>query len=109
MLSNILIVQYSSINEEINIINMGEESPYVHLGVEGHFFGHGQNCDPLHSLCTQRDCNHHIDCNFHPQVFPAAVVSWAQHLLLYGNHPKPQNKQNRIVFNTWKSVVNTQK
>lgn len=88
---------------------MRVESPYVHLGVEGHFFVHGQNCDPLHSLCTQCDCNHHTYYNSHPQVFQAAVVSWAQCLLLYGNHPKRQHKQNHIAFNSWKPIVNTQK
>jgi len=88
---------------------MLEESPYVHHGVEGHFFGYVQNRGLLHSLCTQHDCNHHTDCNSHPQVFQAVVVSWAQCLLLYGNHPKSQNKQNHIAFNRWKSVVNTQK
>lgn len=87
---------------------MQEESPYVHLDVEGHFFDHGQNCDPLHSLCTQRDRNHYTDCNSLRQVFQAVVASWVQRLLLYGNYPKPQTKQNHIAFNGWKSVVNTQ-
>lgn len=82
---------------------MGEESPYVHLDVVGHFFGHRRNCDPLHNLCTQHDCNRHTDCNSHPQVFQAVVVSWAQYLLLCDNHPKRQNKQNHIAFNSWKS------
>lgn len=88
---------------------MWEESPYVHLGVEGHFFCRGQSSDPRHSLCSQSADNRHSDCNSRPQASPAAVASWAQCLLLYGNHPKPQNKQNHIAFNSWKSVMNKQK
>lgn len=80
------------LNGKINITNMWEDSPYVHLGVEGHSSGHGQNYAPRRSLCSHRDHNHHSDCNSHPQVSQAAVVSWAQCLLFCGNHPKPQNK-----------------
>lgn len=77
---------------------MREESPYVHLGVEGHFFGRGRNCGPRCSLGTQRDRNRRSDRNSRPQVSQAGLVSWAQCLLFCGNHPKPQNKQNHYCF-----------